>query len=107
MGVRDNVAIQLLVRDEGMTWEQSSKMWETWKEAAKNGVHFGDCTGEPNTCMVCLVTNWYSDVDTIIAICKNQLSGCCHAPANVGGDDKEGTHYYVCTECDEPCDVIY
>lgn len=33
------------------------------------------------------------------------LSACCHAPVIVGGDDEEGTHYYVCTKCKDVCDV--
>lgn len=33
------------------------------------------------------------------------LSECCQAPIKIGGDDKEGTHYYVCTKCDEACDA--
>ena len=24
----------------------------------------------------------------------------------MGGDDKEGTHYYVCSKCNKPCDII-
>jgi len=34
-----------------------------------------------------------------------ELSNCCNAPIKVDGDDTEGTHYYVCTKCNNPCDV--
>jgi hypothetical protein len=34
-----------------------------------------------------------------------QKSKCCGANLRVGGDDKEGTHYYVCEKCGEPTDV--
>lgn len=30
------------------------------------------------------------------------VSTCCNAPVKVEG---KTTHYYVCTQCDEPCDV--
>ncbi len=32
-------------------------------------------------------------------------SKCCRADAIVEGDDKEGTHYFVCTKCNKPCDI--
>lgn len=32
------------------------------------------------------------------------VSSCCHADYQVGGD--EGTYYYVCHECGNPCDAI-
>lgn len=35
---------------------------------------------------------------------KTRISTCCQAPVFVGGDDKEGTHYYVCEKCSKPCD---
>lgn len=38
----------------------------------------------------------------------NQSKDCsdCHrATVTIGGDDREGTHYYVCSECNEPCDL--
>lgn len=34
------------------------------------------------------------------------LSKCCRAAVKVGGDEREGTHYYVCTKCGEPCDAV-
>jgi hypothetical protein len=33
------------------------------------------------------------------------LSKCCQAPVRIEGD-KEGTQYYACSVCDEPCDII-
>lgn len=33
-----------------------------------------------------------------------QRSDCCGAPVKVGGSD-EGTNYFYCGECGEPCDV--
>ena len=33
------------------------------------------------------------------------LSNCCKAPVIVDGDDEEGTKYYVCSDCKEPCDA--
>jgi hypothetical protein len=33
-----------------------------------------------------------------------EKSDCCNAPIKIGGDDKEGTHYYICTKCDKACD---
>jgi len=35
-----------------------------------------------------------------------ELSKCCKAPVTVEGDDKEGTYYFVCSKCDEPCDLV-
>ena len=33
-------------------------------------------------------------------------SACCGAPVNEGGDSGEGqTNFYVCSKCDNPCDV--
>ena len=32
-------------------------------------------------------------------------SKCCDARVKIEGDDKEGTFYFVCTKCDEPCDI--
>ncbi len=32
-------------------------------------------------------------------------SKCCNASVKVEGDDKEGTHYYVCNRCGKPCDI--
>jgi len=31
-------------------------------------------------------------------------SKCCRAAVTVGGDDREGTHYYVCANCGQSCD---
>jgi hypothetical protein len=33
-------------------------------------------------------------------------SSCCGKPVTVGGDDEDGTHYYICSECGSPCDVV-
>jgi hypothetical protein len=33
-------------------------------------------------------------------------SKCCLAEVTVDGDDTEGTHYHVCTQCVKPCDVF-
>jgi hypothetical protein len=35
---------------------------------------------------------------------KTRISMCCQAPVFVGGDDREGTHYYICEKCNKPCD---
>lgn len=35
-----------------------------------------------------------------------ELSACHKAPVTVGGDDTEGTHYYVCTKCHNICDRL-
>lgn len=32
-------------------------------------------------------------------------SKCCNEQIRIEGDNKEGTHYYVCTKCDQPCDI--
>ena len=32
-------------------------------------------------------------------------SNCCFAPVTVGGEGM--THYYVCSECKEPCDTVF
>lgn len=32
-------------------------------------------------------------------------SNCCNAPVTVGGDKREGTRYYVCSQCGEACDA--
>ena len=34
---------------------------------------------------------------------KQPVSNCCHAALFVGG--KGMTHYHVCNECKEPCDI--
>jgi hypothetical protein len=36
---------------------------------------------------------------------EEKKSNCCSASVIIGGDDREGTHYYVCTSCKEPCDL--
>lgn len=36
---------------------------------------------------------------------KPEVSTCCGKPVLVAGDDREGTHYYVCTGCGKPCDA--
>jgi len=36
---------------------------------------------------------------------SEKLSKCCNALAKVAGDNKEGTHYYVCTNCGCACDT--
>lgn len=33
------------------------------------------------------------------------LSKCHNAPLTIGGDDHEGTHYYVCSTCNDMCDL--
>jgi hypothetical protein len=35
----------------------------------------------------------------------DELSNCCLSSVFVDGDIKEGTHYYVCSKCGNPCDV--
>lgn len=39
-------------------------------------------------------------------------SSCCGAPVTIGGDDDDidgkglgGTHYFICSECDDSCDT--
>ena len=32
-------------------------------------------------------------------------SDCCNADVKVGGDDREGTVYFVCTKCGRACDL--
>ena len=32
-------------------------------------------------------------------------SKCCGAPVIVAGNDAEGTRYYVCTKCNQACDL--
>ena len=36
---------------------------------------------------------------------NKELSNCCKTEVKIGGDDKEGTHYYICTKCNKPCDL--
>jgi len=36
---------------------------------------------------------------------NKELSNCCKSEVKIGGDDKEGTHYYICTKCNKPCDL--
>lgn len=38
-------------------------------------------------------------------------SKCCNAPVTITGgmpedDDRGKTSYFVCTKCDEPCDIV-
>ncbi|MDD4892419.1 MAG: hypothetical protein PHH73_00270 [Candidatus Rickettsiella isopodorum] len=40
-----------------------------------------------------------------IKVGKKQKSRCCNADVKIGGDDREGTHYYICTKCGEDCDL--
>jgi hypothetical protein len=40
-----------------------------------------------------------------IATQKGLKSNCCGANVTIGGDDEEGTHYYVCTKCFKACDI--
>lgn len=37
---------------------------------------------------------------------KSRKSKCCNADVFIGGDDREGTHYYICDKCNNPCDGI-
>lgn len=32
------------------------------------------------------------------------VSKCCNSELLIGGDNREGTHYYVCSKCKESCD---
>lgn len=34
------------------------------------------------------------------------ISKCCMATVRIEGDPKEGTMYYVCTNCNNPCDTV-
>ncbi len=36
----------------------------------------------------------------------NEKSDCCRTSTYIGGDDREGTHYYVCNKCKQICDVF-
>ena len=36
---------------------------------------------------------------------NNEKSKCCDADVSIGGDDEEGTHYYLCCKCGEACDL--
>jgi hypothetical protein len=33
-------------------------------------------------------------------------SDCCQATVTIGGDNREGTHYYVCSKCNNICDLL-
>lgn len=35
-----------------------------------------------------------------------KISRCCGMPIEICGDDYDGTYYFVCTGCKEPCDIL-
>lgn len=37
---------------------------------------------------------------------KSDRSACHDATVTIGGDDPESTHWYICSECNKPCDLI-
>lgn len=36
---------------------------------------------------------------------EQDRSNCCNAAVTIGGHNSEGTHYYVCSNCNKPCDL--
>ncbi len=36
---------------------------------------------------------------------EKDCSKCCNATVTIGGDDQEGTHYFICSKCNNPCDL--
>ena len=45
------------------------------------------------------------DMVVVEEVITPYLSNCCLLPAFVDGKDEEGTHYFVCSKCGNPCDV--
>lgn len=49
---------------------------------------------------------WEQAAESVAATPPNQDHSDCHqATVTIGGDGNEGTHYYVCSKCNEPCDL--
>src|SRR3990167_1638412 len=65
--VREEVAIQLIVRDELVTFDEAVEVWEGAKTASIKG-HFGDCTKEPQPCSLCFVERQLKEADQILSI---------------------------------------
>ena len=56
--VVERIVVAQLALDDEVPHPVSEKMWaETVAEVEKNPVHHGDCTKEPQTCLLCFVKN--------------------------------------------------
>lgn len=69
--IRDGIVVRLMAADEGMSVDEAEDFWLKWKRALlfepyADGQHFGDCTKEPQTCMRCLVEDYYRQADEIL-----------------------------------------
>jgi len=53
----DRVIVARLAQDDGVPYSVSEKMWKASIQEAEKGAHCGDCTREPQTCVVCFVAN--------------------------------------------------
>lgn len=55
-----------------------------------------------------MIADWW--IKKFKYLCKTlnnmeEISNCCHALVEIGGDDTEGTHYYICKRCGKACDL--
>lgn len=69
MELRDEIAAQLLDRDEGggeahITWARTLVL------NSKEDIHDGDCTDKPQACNRCIIDQVLADADHLIAIVR-------------------------------------
>lgn len=54
----DRVVVAMLALDDEVPHSVSEKMWAgTLADVEKNPVHHGDCTKDPQPCLLCFVVN--------------------------------------------------
>ena len=65
--IREGIVVRLIAADEEMTVEEATGLWGRWKANLKiTPQHFGDCTGEPQTCIRCLIEDYYKRADALL-----------------------------------------
>ena len=54
----DRLVVAMLAMEDEVPFSVSERMWtDSVRESEANPVHHGDCTKEPQTCLLCFVTN--------------------------------------------------
>ena len=67
--LREKVCIQLVARDDDISFMEASTMWLAFKTRSLEG-HYGDCTNQPVTCALCLVECFNEEATEILALIK-------------------------------------
>ena len=72
MNLREKIAISLVARDEEISLEEATVMWDSWKLSAQYG-HGADCTHEPYACSKCQVDKVYEGADQFLALISKDI----------------------------------